>query len=262
MTLTFSNGETWTYSYPSGDLTSVADDYGRELRFGYTGGKLWRVGDQTATGLETSTPTGRYVEYTYTSQKLNGVVYGSASLLSSVRDVLGKVWTYHYYGEASGETVADLVSTLLERTSPMVDLTGDGIADNTITLEKVEYASTSPYALMTQKRGQVGTGSFLEESEFTFQVNGGADTVTSVSQSVIPLETVHHFDRALHVGTTDPGDNTNSRTHSNKFRPTSQLDAKGNPTWLTWDDENDQKFLKAVADANGNETTFRVRHRQ
>ena len=66
LTLTFASNETWTYSYDgSGNLTTVTDGYGRELRFGYLSqpgqfndGKLWRVGDQTATGLSTATPGG------------------------------------------------------------------------------------------------------------------------------------------------------------------------------------------------------------
>ena len=126
------------------------------------------------------------MEFTYVAQKLNGAIYGSAALLSSVRDVLNQIWTYRYYGQVVGETVTALVSNLLERTSPSVDLTGDGVTDNTITLEKVGYAASSPTQVTSQKRGQVGSGTFLEETAFTFQANGGSDTLASLSQSDNP----------------------------------------------------------------------------
>ena len=69
--------EAWTYAYDvNGRLSTVSDGYGRSLQFSYisqTGqyddGQLWRVGDQTASGLNTGSPTGRYVEFTYTSEK-------------------------------------------------------------------------------------------------------------------------------------------------------------------------------------------------
>jgi len=55
------DGDTWTYTYASGKLSTVADGNGRQLQFAYisnvgqfNNGLLWRVGDQDATGLATS----------------------------------------------------------------------------------------------------------------------------------------------------------------------------------------------------------------
>ena len=58
----------------------------------------------------------------------------------------------------------------------------------------------------------------------------------------------------MYTGSTDAGGNTDSRVHNPLFRPANQIDANGNPTWLTW--STDGKYLQQVADANGNTTTF------
>ena len=63
----------------SGNLINVADGYGRALVFtyysgligdeAYKNGQLWRVGDQEANGLGSSSPAGRYVELDYTPER-------------------------------------------------------------------------------------------------------------------------------------------------------------------------------------------------
>jgi hypothetical protein len=106
------NQETWTYTYTSGKLAEVNDGYGRKLQFSYVSnpgqyndGKLWRVGDQTATGLGSGSPSGRFVEFAYTPEKSGGNAISSPkALLSTVQDVFGKIWTYHWYGENANET--------------------------------------------------------------------------------------------------------------------------------------------------------------
>lgn len=122
----FPNHEQWAYSYTSGRLVEVNDGYNRKLQFayinnpsGFDDGQLWRVGDHTVTGLTGSMPSGRYVEFTYTPEKQNGVTISSPrALLEQVRDVRGNLWTYDYYGQDSGETNATLFNLMLERRLP------------------------------------------------------------------------------------------------------------------------------------------------
>jgi len=136
------SGEVWTYAYDgSNRLVAVSDDYGRQLVFRYItsgahAGQLYRVGDHTFDDADPQNPTGQYVEYGYTLNKVsdsNGTITdGDKSLLTSVRDVLGHVWTYDYYGQNAGETDSRQLNFLTKRESPSVDTDGDGNADHAV----------------------------------------------------------------------------------------------------------------------------------
>jgi YD repeat-containing protein len=166
----WANHEIWSYTYTSGKLTSVNDGWGRQLVFTYISnpgqyndGQLWRVGDQTATGLSGGTPAGRYIEFAYTTQKNNGsVITSPKALLYSVRDVMGQVWTYDYYGQHSCEAKSNQLDFLTASFSPSVDTNGDGVVDGPITLKKIAYNTTGPVITNLQiQRGLQGSGSSL-----------------------------------------------------------------------------------------------------
>jgi len=152
-------GEKWMYAHDgSGNLTKVEDEYGRELVFAYfsglngddayKNGQLWRVGDQTATGLEGSSPTGRYVELDYAPEKSDGQrVFEAKPLLAIVRDVGGYYWTYDYYGQHAGEDDSNWLNFLTRRQSPEVDTDGDHVPDITVTLEELLYSRDLELAL-------------------------------------------------------------------------------------------------------------------
>ncbi|MEZ4672578.1 MAG: RHS repeat-associated core domain-containing protein [Anaerolineae bacterium] len=162
-------GESWTYTYyvPAdgadldGKLKQIDDGYGRSLQFGYIRDtdpnpfqrrQLWRVGDQTAAGLNTATPSGRYVQLQYVQEKLNGAaVNGAQALLQRVTDVRGKNWDYDYYGQtaAVGQTDVKQLNFLLKRLSPTVDTSGDQTDDGSLTLEEVSYTLKSLSASST-----------------------------------------------------------------------------------------------------------------
>jgi hypothetical protein len=152
------NGEQWTYTYYiSADgadiadkLKQVSDGYGRSLQFAYyrdtysdtySRRKLRRVGDQNATGLDGSSPSGNFVEFSYTREHSGGNPTGTEVVLTGVRDVLGRDWTYDYYGKNSGETSTQYLNWMTRRASPSVDTTGDGVADSTLILEKLTYGT-------------------------------------------------------------------------------------------------------------------------
>lgn len=145
------SGEVWTYTYDgNGNLSNVSDGYGRILQFSYIDnsafdeGLLWRVGDHTASGLSGGSPSGRYVEFTYTQERSNGsVVTNARALLASVQDVRGHTWTYDYYGQTSGESDAEQLNLLTEIGSPTVDTTGDGSADGSLMMQHLTYTFDS-----------------------------------------------------------------------------------------------------------------------
>jgi RHS repeat-associated protein len=182
---TFANGEKWTYTYytlphvAEGELKEVADDYGRKLQFAYIDDsgqfdhlQLWRVGDHDATGLETGSPSGRYIEFGYTPEKDNGTTITSPeALLNTVRDVLGKTWTYDYYGQDVGESDDDLLNLLIEELSPSVDTDGDGSADGSLTLKKLTYAKTRELAV---------NGDMEDNSDWT-SISGAVPTTNEQS---------------------------------------------------------------------------------
>ena len=83
---TWPTGEVWSYDYYviadgvdlDGKLKQVNDGYNRALQFTYIRDtdpnvfkrrQLWRVGDHMASGLDGTTPTGRYIELDYVSEK-------------------------------------------------------------------------------------------------------------------------------------------------------------------------------------------------
>lgn len=145
----WSNGERWTYSYSGDDLVEVNDGYNRKLVFRYYSsgshaGQLYRIGDQTFDDSNSSSPTGRYVEYGYTRNKLvdntGAIVNGSNSLLTSVRDISGHLWTYEYYLEDGDDADVRKLNYLTVRFSPSVDTDGDGTLNESLLIEEVSYA--------------------------------------------------------------------------------------------------------------------------
>jgi RHS repeat-associated protein len=141
------DSEAWIYTHDGGgNLTEVDDGHGRKLKFAYysTGDfkndQLWRVGDQSATGLDTGSPAGRYIEFDYTPEKVDGsAVGGGRALLSSVKDVRGEIWTFAYYGESSDEKDTRNLNYLVGVRSPDVDADGDGGTDGTAIRNRLAY---------------------------------------------------------------------------------------------------------------------------
>jgi RHS repeat-associated protein len=143
------SGEVWTYSYDgSNRLSEVNDGYNRKLVFSYYSsgafsGLLYRVGDHTFDDTNPSSPTGRYVEYSYTLNKVvdstSAIVNGTVGLLTGVRDVRGQTWTYNYYGQNASETDVRQLNFLTRHISPSVDTTGDGTVDGPITVKNLAY---------------------------------------------------------------------------------------------------------------------------
>ncbi|MEO8394271.1 MAG: DUF6531 domain-containing protein, partial [Chloroflexota bacterium] len=254
------NSEVWTYTYSSGRLTEIDDGYGRKLKFSYIDnssafddGQLWRVGDHTASGLGGGTPSGRYAEFAYVEERDDGMVVSDPkALLSEVRDVLGNSWTYSYYGQQSGETEDAQLNFLTARQSPLVDLTGDGVADETITLEQDSYTldGDSHITEITQARGIVGEGTALLETVFSFSPPNYQET----SEVIAGRETIHFFDRGVYAGSQDPAGNQTDTVVNSQFRPAHQVSPNGDRTSLAWSD--DGKQLQSIADPLGNQTVF------
>jgi RHS repeat-associated protein len=254
-TLDWPSNETWTYTYSSstGKLTEVDDGYGRKLKFSYVSasgqyhdGQLWRVGDHTASGLDTTTPSGRYVEYAYTPQKSNGTTISTPkALLASVHDVRANIWKYDYYGQQSGEANTAKLDFMTKRKSPSLDGTPAG----ELTLEELLYTlSGSAISAITQKRGNN-----LLVTDFTFQASGQNQTTEVTAGKT----TTHYLANGVYLGPAS-GDGEDDllevQVLNENYRPMAQIDSRGNETQLDW--STDGKLLNQVTDALGAETNF------
>ncbi|MBA3867563.1 MAG: PD40 domain-containing protein [Anaerolineae bacterium] len=196
------SGETWSYSYSSGKLSQVIDAYGRKLVFRYYtsgsfNGQIYRIGDKTFDDTIPSSPTGRYVEYGYTLNKVinssGAIANGTQPLLTSVRDVRGDVanpWTYEYYGQTGGETNPQMLNLLMRRKSPAVDTTGDGVTDGSLTLEDVTYT--------LQATELTVNGGMEADSDWT-AITGAAPAVNARSTTQVDSGTY-----SRHVQVTSP----------------------------------------------------------
>ena len=142
------NGDSWIYTYTNNQLSEISDGYGRKLVFRYytTGsfsGQIYRVGDHTFDDTDPSNPLGRYVEYSYSFNRVmsagGAIVDGTHALLTGVRDVRGETWHYTYYGQTAEEVDVRQLNYLVQLESPAVDTTGDGLADSPITIKQLNY---------------------------------------------------------------------------------------------------------------------------
>ena len=253
------NNETWSYSYTGDFLTEVSDGYGRSLQFSYIdnsgqydNGQLWRVGDHTAADLDTGSPSGRYIEFGYTSEKADGsVVVTPGALLVSIKDLRGNIWTYDYYGQHSAEDDTDQLNFLTQVLSPTVDATGDGSAEGAITLKSLTYATTAGIITdITQELGIQNSDPALQEIQLAFQPSGQNITTETVAGKV----TVHRFAQGVYIGQIDPAGNATHEAVNASYRPTFQQNANGNIVNLNW--SSDGKLLKRVSDPLGHETQF------
>lgn len=249
------NGETWDYGYTGDDLTTVSDAYDRQLQFSYRpsgdydAGQLWRVGDQTADDLDTSSPSGRYVEFGYTPEKSDGDTITSPSphpyaLLRSVKDVRGHTWLYDYYGQHSGQTDSDQLNFLTKYESPSVDATGDAA----ITLHETSYTlDGSAVTAIHQERGNASL-----TTDYAFQPDDENITTETRAGKV----TTHHFLGGVYAGTEAPGQDGvfGYQFLDSNYRPILQVDANGSGTELEWSE--DGKRLTKVTLPFGQSTSF------
>jgi RHS repeat-associated protein len=250
------SGDSWTYNYSGSQLTEVVDstydiDPGgptvyRCLQFTYIDnpsqfddGQLWRVGDHTAGGLDSGSPTGRYVEFGYVPERDDGVVVGSPkALLATVRDVRGYTWTYDWYGQDSGEDDADQLNFLA----------GVGAPGGTLQRKRLSYELTgSDITAITQELGIQDTNPALQELRYEFE----ADVTKEI---IAGKETQYHFLGGAHTGVSDPAGNRRSEWPGLHYRPDSRVDANGNETALLW--SADGKYLEQMTDALGHPTAF------
>lgn len=251
------NGETWSYTHSGNNLTQVSDGHGHQLNLAYMSGgvgngKLWRVGDHTASGLDTATPTGRYVEFAYVVELDNGgPAATSRPLLASVRDVRGNIWAYDYYGQHAGEGEDILLNFMTRRLSPDWDSDGDGDVDNgsSLTLESLVYTlDQTTHRYLTGVTQQRGNG--LLTTTLAFQTDKTTETVGGKT-------TTHRFamQSGIYRGAIRPSLSSGAQQMVNKdYRPTLQMDANGNATTLAWN--NTGKNLNQVTDALNNATGF------
>lgn len=265
------NGEKVTYTYYTdthaiGLLKEAVDDYGRKLQFtyinnpsGFNNLQLWRVGDTDATGLDTTTPAGRYVEFGYVPEKVNGATISTPkALLNTVRDVRGQVWTYIYYGSEQGEGAlpedANKLNYLVKVESPLVDMTGGGVTA-TITIKDLTYTLTGTTVnAITQKLGGV-SGNYLQQTNYVFPSStSNITTETTPNDPIMGKTTTHYFADGVYAGAEDAAGNANFGGMNSQYRPTAAQDANGNVTNMAW--SADGKHLEGITDALGNQTLF------
>lgn len=259
--------ETWTYAYyttgyANGKLQEVDDGYERKLQFTYIDNsgqydhlQLWRVGDHTATGLDGSTPTGRYIEFRYTNEKLDGSpVTGATALLHEVQDVLGNTWMYRHYGQAVGEDASDQANFLIEVLSPSVDTDGDGAVDGRLALKHLTYTlSGGQISGILQARGfpeGANPNTALMRESYAFQGDETTETIEGTG-----LVMTHYFVAGQLVSTQDAAGVGHARdVDTSHYRPTAEVNANAHVTTLEW--SSNGKLLDKVTDALNQETAF------
>jgi len=261
---TTQDGLVWNYTYygaghvAQGLLQTVFDTDGRGLQFSYIDHsgffdhlQIWRVGDQSATGLDGSNPSGSYIEFGYSEERLSGAVVTSPRpLLASVRDVRGSVWTYAYYGQQTTESNAALANALTKWISPTVDLNGDGIADSTIILKQVQYSHNGTRVTdLVQARGIVGIAAPLEETNWVMQPSG----TNTTTETRAGRTTTYNFRGGVYFGSENSA-GTQRTIISDQYREEYVEDANGNGTMLRW--SSDGKTLDWVQDSLQQETYF------
>jgi len=263
----WANGEEWTYTYyttphvAAGKLKEVGDGYGRKLQFAYLDNsgqfnhlQLRRLGDQTASGLETVSPSGRYLEYSYIEEYQNGAVKTPTPkpLLRTVTDVRGQVWTYQYYGYVSGENDSNQYNYLTQYQSPQVDTDGNSSSDAVITRKKLQYTPSAGggASAITQELGIRASDPALLTTDYAF-LPGGAEYSTEVTGG---KTTTHLFANGVYFGPQDPAGNHTYRFVDSQHRPVELQDGNRNITRLNW--SGDGKRLEKVTDAKLKETSF------
>jgi YD repeat-containing protein len=259
---TWTSGAVWQYTYTGSDLSEVSALHGRKIQFVYYSGltgsdafknsQLWRIGDHATTNLS-GTPVGRYVEFDYQPEMLNGaVITNPQPLLSQVRDLRGETWTYTYYGDQSGETNTDLVNFLDGRLSPQVDTDGNGVADTTLTLESLTYGLDTQGDVSTIQQSR-GDGLLVTDYAFNITVSGNRTKTTETVQSTNSTVT-HYFENGVFVETENPATAKISEAITNQYRPAARRDANDNVTIMEWSD--DGKHMQRFVDAIGNAMAF------
>ena len=87
-----------------------------------------------------SGPMGRYVEFGYLQERLNGSTTSNLNpLLATVRDVRGNTWMYAYYGQNVGENDSNQQNFLTEFRSPGVDTLGSHMSGLPLLRTKQTY---------------------------------------------------------------------------------------------------------------------------
>jgi len=241
---TWPNHEQWTYTYSSGRLSSVADLYGNTLQFTYKGpsapaafddGQLLRVTDQT----------GRYVQFGYVREALNGSPISNRALLSTVRDVRGNTWTYTYYGQVAGETDANQQNFLNGQLSPPVDTTGGGLFVS-FPIKKLTYTLSGTRVAGIHQ--EVGNAALV--TDYSFQPGGQPITTETTAGKT----TTHQFSGGLDIGVQDAAGNSSTQGRDAQYRPSSITDANGHQTQMVW--SSDAKRLNSITDATNATTSF------
>jgi hypothetical protein len=187
--ITVSTGDVWAYTYTLGRLVQVDDGYARRFELVYVNnpgsfdhGQLWRVGDQTASGLATVNPSGRFVEYTYVAEKKAGVVVTNPRpVLQSTKDVRGFTWQYDYYGQTAGENDDTRLNFLVARRAPL-----------NITTEVLNYQFAAPVQ-------RAVNGDMELDSSWT-NISGAAPTLNQRSTTQVYSGTYSRYVEANAAG--------------------------------------------------------------
>ncbi|MFZ2878366.1 MAG: DUF6531 domain-containing protein, partial [Phototrophicaceae bacterium] len=281
MRIAFPDGTEWTYTYQTdsnqhdfGLLRKVVErtdgEDRKSLSFRYYDNsgnfkhkKLWRVGDHGSSGLAGTSPTGRYVEFSYTKQSVT-----DKPLLTSVRDLNGETWTYEY--SANVDYKGTTLSPLFKAESPHIAASSTGY-DSTkgIVIKRLEYGwtgsgSNKRIASVNQKLGKEGNSeNYQREEQYTFNNDGlYYDTYVSVAGKT----TQHKYELGAYIGAFDANGKSVKQTLDGHYRPISVSDGNDNVTSLSWTSSGD--FLANVQDAenaitdyeyeNGNSVTGRL----
>ena len=256
------NGDTWVYHYSTtgfdtGLLSYVEDNYGNQIKFRYIDNAgqfnhkmLWRVGDQLTSNMG-GTPTGRYLEFTYTVEPNNPS--NAKALLTTVRDVRGQTWEYEYDPHIDYNGIR--LNTLRYYRSPAVAAISNNFVNGRLILKNLTYTyqgiNPNKYISKTvQKLGKEVTPYLREETYEFFPDEAAARTEVTIAGK----KTYHYFDYGVYYGVEIPSESSNYQRLDENYRTHKLIDGQQNTNVLNWSESG--HFLTQVQDAENEITAF------
>lgn len=237
------NGAEKTYSYNgSGRLHTVADEFGRQLTYSWSGGRINSVSDGT----------GRSVSLGYTNGDL-----------TTVTDPEGKVWTYQYDADHRMTSLKDPDNRLIAendydsegrviRQRSMGDPNREWVYtwSGYVNTEENPNGGLTSYAYDERGRSIVVTNDLLESSVTAYD---GQDRI-HLERTPKGEETVFAWnaDNNL-VSATDPESNTTQFFYDTQLRLQTLRDKRGHDTAYSYTGNHQ---IETVTDPEGNVTTY------
>ena len=205
------NGNTLSYAYTAGKLTSITSSNGNSITINWNGALVSSVATQ-----------GESVSYTYNGNELVSVSYSQIGNNEAYTyDVNHRILTVKNTDNGVFTNVYDSHGRVVKQTDPQ----------GNITTFAYSSASESKTTTITTPNGNVTKENFNKANQLTSRVEAYG---TSLART-----TTYAYDTNGHIGhITDAGGYNTYYTYDGNGNPTEITDAEGNTTLITYDDNN------------------------